>query len=93
MTPIRVLVILLILLLGATLAVGTLGPPPPQLSDQDYIAIARGHPEVFRAGTPRQISVQRGDPVVVVFVFDRETYHVRIDPRSQQVTDARRSQP
>lgn len=86
MTPIRILVVLLALLLGATLAVGTLGTPSPKLSDDDYIAIARSEPTVFRAGTPRRIQVQRGDPVVVTFVFDSERYQVFIDPRTQRVT-------
>jgi hypothetical protein len=91
MTPARLLVAILALLLGATLAVGTFGaPPPPARSDEDYIAIARSQPEVFRAGVPRQVTVQRGNPVIVEFVFDRERYRVHIDPRSDTVTRVER---
>jgi hypothetical protein len=88
MTPVRVLVVILALLLGATLAVGTFGAPPspPGRSDEDYIAIARSQPEVFRAGTPRQVTVQRGDPVIVELVFDQGRFLVSIDPRRNEVT-------
>ena len=86
MTPARVLIIVLILLLGATLAVGTLGQPAQYRADEDYIAIARSQPEVFRAGVPRQIAVQRGNPVIVDFVFEGGRYRVSIDPRTDQVT-------
>jgi hypothetical protein len=91
MTPARILGILLILVLGATLAVGMWGERPRrEPSDDDYIAIARSQPEVFRAGVPRQVTVQRGDPVIVEFVFDRERFVVSIDPRRNEVTSVTR---
>jgi hypothetical protein len=90
MTPARVLVVILALILGATLAVGTFAAPRPARSDDDYIAIARSRPEVFKAGTPRQVTVQRGDPVIVDFVFDNARYVVFIDPRNDQVTGVER---
>jgi hypothetical protein len=85
-SPLRVLAVGVILLLGAVLAVGTFGGPTQYRADEDYIAIARSQPEVFRAGTPRAISVQRGSDVVVDFTFDRARYRVHIDPRTDQVT-------
>jgi hypothetical protein len=92
MTPGRVLIVILALILAASLALGTLGAPPspPGRSDEVYIAIARSQPEVFRAGTPRQVTVQRGDPVIVEFVFDRERYRVHIDSRTDAVTRVER---
>lgn len=90
MTPARILVVLLILLLGATLAVGTFGAPPRYRANEDYIAIARSRPEVFKAGTPRRITVERGDPVIVDFTFDGARYRVAIDPRRDEVTKVER---
>ncbi|MBM4433794.1 MAG: hypothetical protein FJ028_01560 [Chloroflexi bacterium] len=86
MSPLRALAVGLVLLLGAVLAVGTFGGPAQYGADEDYIAIERSQPEVFRAGTPRAVNVQRGGDVVVDFVLDRARYRVRIDPRTDPVT-------
>jgi hypothetical protein len=85
-SPLRVLGVGVILLLGATLAVGMWGEAPQrQRSADDYISIAISQPEIFRAGAPLRTTVTPSNPVVVEIEFERERYRVYIDPRTDQV--------
>lgn len=100
MTPPRILVVILALLLGATLAVGTLGapqPPAPAMSDDDYIAIALSDPQVFRPtgpGSGKSVQPERvdrsGSNVAVDVTVDGIRFRVLIDPRTNRITQVTR---
>lgn len=99
MTPGRVLVVILAILLGATLAVGTLGAPAPLpgRSDDDYIAIALSDPQVFRPtgpGSGKSVQPERvtrsGSVVTVDVTVDGIPFRVTIDARTDRITDVRR---
>lgn len=100
MTPVRVLVVILALILGATLAVGTWGAPPgtePRLSDDDYVSIALSDPQVFRPSGPgsgRNVTVSRVERaragVIVHVTVDGIRFQVLIDPRTDRVKEVTR---
>jgi len=98
MTPVRVLVVILALILGATLAVGTFGAPPAQrLSDDDYVSIALSDPQVFRPAGPasgRSVVPERvdrsGSNVTVDLIVDGVRLRILIDPRTNKVTQVSR---
>ncbi len=99
MTPVRVAVVVLALLMGALLAVGTWGQPPVQdgLSDDDYISIALSDPQVFRPtgpGSGRSVQVSRVERapsgVIVSLTVDGIGFRVLIDPRTQRIKDVTR---
>lgn len=100
MTPARILVVILALILGATLAVGTLGAPPPAtpaMSDDDYIAIALSDPQVFRPtgpGSGKSVQPERvdrsGSSVAVDITVDGIRFRVLIDSRTNRITQVLR---
>ena len=98
MTPVRIIVVALALVLGALLAVGAWGQPPTQrLSDDDYIAIALSEPEVFHptGGTSgRSVSARVAEytpsRVTVDVTSDGTRFRVFIDPRTNNVTQVLR---
>jgi hypothetical protein len=98
MTPVRVIVVALALVLGALLAVGAWGEPPTQrLSDDDYIAIALSDPQVFHptGGTSGQKVVaerveRTPSSVIVTVTSDGIRFNVYIDPRTNRVTEVKR---
>lgn len=88
MSPARVGVVVLTLVLAALLAVGVWGQQPQApRTDDDYIAIARSVPEVFKAGTPGQVTVDRSGRLAVDFWFAKERIRVFIDPRTDRVQE------
>ena len=96
MTPPRVAVVILALVLAAVLAVGMWGErPQTRLSDDEYIAIALSAPEVFHpsggeSGRSVSARIDRAAPPVTVDVTsDGIRFRVLIDPvtnRIRQVT-------
>ncbi len=94
MTPVRVVVVVLALVLGALLAVGAWGEPPTQrLSDDDYISMALSEPEVFHptgATSGRTVSARVTEytpsRVTVDVTSDGNRFRVYIDPRTNKVT-------
>ncbi len=97
MTPARVLVVILTLVLAAVLAVGTWGESPqPRLSDDEYIAIALSAPEVFHpsggeSGRVVSARIDRGAPPVTVDVTsDGARFRVLVDPRTNRITQVTR---
>ncbi|MBI2983569.1 MAG: hypothetical protein HYY42_05255 [Chloroflexi bacterium] len=100
MTPVRVPVVILARILGATLAVGTWGQPPGatgRLSDDDYISIALSDPQVFRPtgpGSGKSVQPERvdrsGAVVTVDLTVDGIRFRVLIDPRTNRITQVLR---
>ncbi len=99
MTPPRVLIVILALILGATLAVGPRGAPPPapSMTDDDYIAIALSDPQVFRPtgpGSGKSVQPERversGSNVTVDVTVDGIRFRVLIDPRTNRITQVQR---
>jgi len=94
MTPARVAVVALTLILAALLAVGAWGQSQgPRLSDDDYIAIAVSQPEIFHptgpssGGSVRATGVEHSrDRVAVNVISDGIRFRVLIDPRTNRVT-------
>ncbi len=94
MTPLRVGVVVLALLLGALMALGAWGQgSSARLSDEDYISIAISDPRVFHptgATSGRSVKAQRversGSTVVVDLISDGIPFRVTIDARTEQVT-------
>ncbi len=91
MTPRRLLLTVFALVLGVVMALGSLSwwndPGAASRSDEDYIAIARSAPEVFKAGTPRQVTVDRSGRLAVDFWFEKERIRVFVQPRTDRVEE------
>jgi hypothetical protein len=91
MTPGRALAVGLILVLGVVMALGSLSwwndPGAASRSDEDYIAIARSEPTVFRAGKPERVAVDRSGRLAVDFWFETERIRVFIQPRTDRVEE------
>ncbi len=98
MTPARVAVVALTLVLAALLAVGAWGSQGqgPRLSDDEYIAIALSAPEVFHprgptsGGTVSARVDHNAPPVAVDVVSDGIKFRVLIDPRTNRITQVTR---
>jgi hypothetical protein len=96
MTPRRVAVAILTIVLGVLMAIGVFGANQPTrrtLSDDDYIAIALSQPQVFHpsgATSGKQVVATKvdrtADFVIVDVTSDGSRFRVFIDPRSNQVT-------
>ncbi len=91
MSPRRIGVFILTLVLGVVLALGSWrwwnDPGAATRSDDDYIAIARSRPEVFHAGTPQKVTVDRSGRLAVDFWFERERIRVFVQPRTDTVEE------
>lgn len=95
MTPVRVLVVIMVLLVAVTLAVASFAPPPQQrLSDDDYISIALSDPQVFRPrgpGSGGSVTVNKVErtsaDVIVQLTVDGIAFQVTIDPRTNRIRD------
>jgi hypothetical protein len=97
MTPARVAVVILTLVLASLLAVGVWGErPQPRLADDEYIAIALSAPEVFHpsgAQSGRSVSARvdhDAAPVTVEVTSDGSRFRVLIDPRTNRITQVTR---
>ena len=95
MTPRRVAVAVLTIVLGVLMAVGVFGANQPsrQLSDDDYRAIAVSQPQVFHPSGPtsgQQVQAtnvtREGSTVAVDVISDGQRFRVIIDARTNQVT-------
>jgi len=95
MTPRRVAVAVLTIVLGVIMALGVFGANQPtrQLTDDDYRAIAISQPQVFHPGGPssgQQVQAgnvtREGNTVTVDVASDGQRFRVIIDARSNQVT-------
>ena len=95
MSPRRVVVALLAIVLGVLMSLGMWGANQParSLSDDEYIAIALSQPQVFHPSGATSGSrvaatgvTHDGTNVLVDVVSDGQRYRVTIDSRSNQVT-------
>ena len=95
MSPRRVGVAIITIVLGVLMAVGMFGANVPSrtLSDDDYRAIAVSQPQVFHPSGPtsgQQVQAQNvtreGNTVTVDVVSDGQRFRVFIDSRNNQVT-------